>query len=199
MEAMADHERKRELRQHVLAERAKLPAETRAAFSREAMRRLLQFEPLGRCRTVMAFYPFRDEIDTRPFLQAALERGQDIWLPLSVPQERKIIPNRYTGDEVLRQGAYGIWEPDPALAEPVDLARLQAVLVPGVAFDPRGGRMGYGAGYYDRFLAQISQPLLLIGCGFSCQVVERVPMEPHDLRMHVIATENGLIDVNTTG
>jgi len=199
MEAMGDHERKRELRQHVLAERAKLPAETRAAFSRKAMRRLLQFEPLSRCRTVMAFYPFRDEIDTRPFLQAALERGQDIWLPLSVPQERKIIPYRYTGDEVLRQGAYGIWEPDPALAEPVDLARLQAVLVPGVAFDPRGGRMGYGAGYYDRFLAQISQPLLLIGCGFSCQVVERVPMEPHDLRMHVIATENGLIDVNTTG
>jgi 5-formyltetrahydrofolate cyclo-ligase len=196
MEADAD---KRLLRQKILAERAGLSHELRAEYSRQAMRQLLQFEPLTRCRTVMAFYPFREEIDTRRFLEAAVERGQEVWLPLTLPEERRIIPYRYTGPQVLRKGAYGIMEPDPALAEQVDLSRLQAVLVPGVAFDRSGGRMGYGAGYYDRFLAQITQPLLLIGCGFSCQIAERVPMEPHDFRMQYIATEGGLVEANPVG
>ncbi len=192
METYSD---KQLLRRQILAERAALPPDVRAEYSRQTVEHLLAFAPLADCSSVLAFYPFREEIDIRPFLEAARKRGQDVWLPLTVPDERRIIPYRYSGPDILRQGAYGIFEPDPAKAEPADLARLEAVIVPGVAFDASGGRMGYGAGYYDRFLAQLSRRPLLIGCAFSCQLAAQVPMEPHDFHMDFIAVETGMLQV----
>jgi 5-formyltetrahydrofolate cyclo-ligase len=183
---------KQQFRQQMLAERASLPQESRIRFSQAAVRRLLEFAPLTACRSVLAYHPFRDELDIRPFLEAARSRGQDVWLPFSLPSERRLVPYRYTGPEVLRKGAYGIMEPDPSIAEPVDNSALEAVIVPGVAFDRRGGRLGYGAGYYDRFLSSLPHKPLLIGCCFSRQLVEQVPVEPHDFPMDFVATEDGI-------
>ncbi|MFY0545922.1 5-formyltetrahydrofolate cyclo-ligase [Brevibacillus sp. H7] len=195
---METHTGKQLLRRKKLGVRAALSQEVRAIYSCQAAKHLLAFEPLAKSRAVLAFYPFREEIDIRPFLEAASKRGQEVWLPLTVPSERRMIPYRYTGPDVLRQGAYGIFEPDPSIAEQADLARLEAVIVPGVAFDRRGGRLGYGAGYYDRFLSLLSKKPLLIGCAFSCQLEEHIPMEPHDFRMDYIATEAGVRQAEQT-
>lgn len=183
---------KKELRQRILAERAKLSPEEHRRRSAEFCRSLFAFDPLQECRVIMAFFPFRDELDIVPFLEAARERGQEIWLPLTVQKERRIVPYIYTGAADLKQGAYGICEPDPARAQEGNTRDLDAVLVPGVAFDRGGGRMGYGAGYYDRFLSSLSRRPLLIGCAFELQVVSRVPMEPHDIPLDCIATEAGV-------
>jgi 5-formyltetrahydrofolate cyclo-ligase len=183
---------KQQFRRQMLAERAALPPERRMHCSQAVVRRLLEFAALGACRSVLAYHPFRDELDIRPFLEAALGRGQDVWLPLSLPSERRLVPYRYTGPEGLRKGAYGIMEPDPSVAEPVDITTLDAVIVPGVAFDRRGGRIGYGAGYYDRFLSSLPHKPLLIGCCFALQLVEQVPVEPHDFHMDFVATEEGI-------
>ncbi len=92
---------------------------------------------------------------------------------------------------MLKQGVYGIMEPDPEKAEEADVSLLEAVVVPGVAFDRHGGRMGYGGGFYDRFLAGLDRLPFLVGVGFSMQVVEHVPLEPHDIRLDGIVTEKG--------
>lgn len=94
---------------------------------------------------------------------------------------------------MLKQGVYGIWEPDPDQAEKADLSRLEAILVPGVAFDSRGGRMGYGGGYYDRFLATLEKLPFLAGVGFGMQVVEEVPLEPHDILLDALVCEKGFL------
>lgn len=93
----------------------------------------------------------------------------------------------------LRQGPHGIWEP----AEPLRVSRaaMEVVLVPGLAFDTRGGRIGYGAGIYDRLLAQLRPSVLRVGVAYNCQVLrEALPQESHDRLMDYIVTEDHWID-----
>lgn len=182
---------KQMLRRRILEERKALAADERAIRSERVCRHLRACDRLAAARTVMAFHPFGEEVDILPFVDEARRRGQEIWLPLAIPSQRRLIPYRYSGPHMLKQGVYGIWEPDPALAEEADISRLDAVLVPGVAFDRQGGRMGYGGGYYDRFLAALVPKPFLLGVGFAVQVVEQVPVEPHDIRLDALITEEG--------
>ncbi len=186
-------EQKKQLRQVILKQRADLSRPERDEQSARVVSILSGLEQVAACKTILAFYPFRDEVDIRPFLAAARERGQEVWLPLTDPAERKIIPYHFSSEAVLRQGFYGITEPDPALARAADVSRLEAVIVPGVAFDRAGGRLGYGGGYYDRFLSRLPQRPLLIGAAFSCQLVEDLPTEPHDHRLDLLVTERGIL------
>ncbi|CAI8751972.1 5-formyltetrahydrofolate cyclo-ligase [Brevibacillus sp. IT-7CA2] len=184
---------KKQLRSHILESRKSISAKEREQLSREVCNYLLSHERLADAKAIMAFHPFGDELDILPFLHEAKKRGQDIWLPLTNVAERRLIPYRYTGTHMLKQGVYGIWEPDPALAEEADVSHLDAILVPGVAFDSKGGRMGYGGGYYDRFLATLKKLPFLVGVGFSIQVVEHVPLESHDVLLDAVVTEKGLL------
>ncbi|MFF2533698.1 5-formyltetrahydrofolate cyclo-ligase [Brevibacillus sp. NPDC058079] len=184
---------KKQLRSHILERRKSMSAREREQLSREVCDQLLSHERLADAKAIMAFHPFGDELDILPFLHEVKKRGQDIWLPLTNVAERRLIPYRYTGPHMLKQGVYGIWEPDPALAEVADVSHLDAILVPGVAFDSKGGRMGYGGGYYDRFLATLKKLPFLVGVGFSIQVVEHVPLESHDVLLDEVVTEKGLL------
>lgn len=181
------------LRQQMARKRAELSAGERRARSAAAVKQLLGLAPLAAKRTIMAFYPFRDEIDIRPFLDAARQRGQEVWLPLTEPAARRIHPYVYSGRDCLRPGAYGIWEPDPDRAPKADPARLEAVVVPGLAFDRCGGRLGYGGGYYDRFFAALAKRPLLVGFAFSVQLVDAVPRESHDITLDYLVTEQGML------
>lgn len=182
---------KKELRHHLLQRRKELSFERRAVFSRKACEWLRDCEELKKAQVIMAFHPFGEEVDILPYVEEVRSRGGEIWLPLTIPAERRLVPYRYDGPDMLKQGVYGIWEPDPAKAVAMDGSRLDAVLVPGVAFDRHGGRMGYGGGYYDRFLAALSHRPFLLGVGYSMQVVEGVPMEPHDILLDAIVTDEG--------
>lgn len=184
--------RKQELRKQVLSRRAALSESERRERSARAARHLAQLESLQACRAIMVFYPFRDEIDTRPLLESLLKRGKEVWLPYTDFAQKRIIPYVYTGENCLKLGTYGIQEPDIAQCKPADVTKLDAVILPGSVFDRKGGRMGYGAGYYDRFLASLPKLPLLIGLAFDVQIVEEVPTEPHDVFVPFIATESGV-------
>ena len=89
----------------------------------------------------------------------------------------------------LEPGAFGIREPLPSRCAPASLDEVDFVLVPGVVFDARGGRIGHGAGYYDRLLARCGPGTRLVAAAFEVQVVDEVPMEPHDRRVALVVTE----------
>ncbi|MGG1662810.1 5-formyltetrahydrofolate cyclo-ligase [Brevibacillus sp. NRS-1366] len=182
---------KKQLRTHIMEARKAMTEEERKIRSERACSHLLANERLAGAKAIMAFHPFGEELDILPFVEEARIRGQEIWLPLTISQERRLVPYLYTGRQMLKQGVYGIWEPDPTKAERSDLSKLDTVLVPGVAFDRHGGRMGYGGGYYDRFLAALGQHPFLLGVGFSMQVVDHVPLEPHDIPLDALVTEEG--------
>lgn len=132
-------------------------------------------------RTVMMYYPLPDELDLRQLLQKWCTIKQ-IVLPVVVENDIRL--KLYQGQEFMRQGAFGIFEPDTnqwfTSFEAIDL-----VLVPGIAFGADGSRLGRGKGYYDRFLPCVPQAWK-IGVGFPFQLMTSVPTEPNDVYMDQI-------------
>lgn len=183
--------------------RSGIPAEQREAWSVAACghaARWLEDQGVDR---FMAYVAFRSELNTLPLLTWGFDNGKTVIVPRCIPVDRSMELYAISGLDMLTPGAYGILEPDPAVASRVELGEQlpEAVFVPGLAFDRAGGRLGYGGGYYDRFRERIAAASALldraappwIGLGFAMQLAESVPMEEHDARMDAIVTERGSI------
>jgi 5-formyltetrahydrofolate cyclo-ligase len=136
--------------------------------------------------TVAGFWPLADEIDIRPLLQALAARGHNLALPETPPRGQALIFRRFVTGEPLRPGRFGTMHPAGAIVTP------DIVLVPLLAFDAMGNRLGYGGGYYDRTFTAYPAASR-IGCAFAAQEMREVPTEPHDVTLDAIATERGVI------
>lgn len=133
------------------------------------------------------FWPMGTEIDIRPLLLALHGRGHLLALPFTPPRGRPLEFRAWAPGDALAPGPMGTSHPAAAERREPDW-----LLVPLLAFDRRGGRLGYGGGYYDRTLTLMPRAFRL-GVACSAQEVEEVPMEPHDIPLHAIATERGLL------
>ena len=131
---------------------------------------------LTEAQTIVAYYPLPDEVDVRPLLDAWIAEGKTVFLPKVMGADTMEL-RRYTGRDSLQEGAFHILEP---VGEPMtDGASVDVVLVPGVAFDAEGHRLGRGRGYYDRFLR--TQKAHTIGVCFDFQKVDEVPVDAFDI------------------
>lgn len=143
---------------------------------------------------VAGYERFRGELDIRPAMLILGERGHTLCLPVIEAPDKPLFFRRWRAEDVLEQGRYGI--PIPPAGAPV--FRPHVIVVPLVAFDRAGHRLGYGAGYYDRTIARLreaGEPLLVIGVGYSQQEVERIPVGPHDQKLDIMITEKETIRV----
>jgi len=173
------------------AERAALGADVALSRAREAcawLVRLTEFAAAGRIGLYVAV---AGEIPTRPVYEAARAAGKACLLPTVVAAAKPLEFLPLERWEDLRAGRYGVPEP------PVDgagsaLAPSDLVVIPGLAFDVEGRRLGTGAGYYDRSFPPGAPAPLLVGFGFDLQRVERVPNAPHDRAMDALVTERGV-------
>lgn len=132
--------------------------------------------------TILLYHSLKDEVDTHAFIRK-WSREKRILLPVVTGDDLEL--RLYTGPEDLAVGAYGIEEPTGALF--TDYSAIGLIVVPGVAFDRNGNRLGRGKGYYDRLLPRIPSAYK-IGICFPFQVVDEVPAEPFDIRMDEIIT-----------
>jgi len=181
---------KAELRRRILAQRDTLGAGRRAALSSVIFRTVQELPPFAAARTVLAYSSFGSEPETDAFLVAVLEEGKTLVLPRVDRPTRSLELYRVTEPgRQLRPGVWGIREPDPAGCPPVSPGEIDFVLVPGLVFDVKGGRIGYGAGYYDRLLYRCPPTAALVAGAFELQVVPEVPMAPHDRRVDRVVTE----------
>ena len=180
------------LRREILARRDALHPAARARLSAAALARVVALDAFQRARVVLAYASFGSELDTRPFLRAVLAGGRALVLPRVDRGARRLALHEVRDlDTDLQPGTWGIPEPAPARCRAVALAEVDFVLVPGVAFDPSGGRVGYGAGYYDRLLAALAPPAPpLVAAAFELQVVPAVPVLPTDRRVDLVVTES---------
>jgi 5-formyltetrahydrofolate cyclo-ligase len=183
------------LRREVLAFRDKMPRQVLEEKSRQINARLWQIDEFMNCRTVMLYASFRSEVRTAAAIARCLEAGIRVALPLSVPGKRQLLPYLVEDpDRDLRAGYCNIPEPDPARTRLVSPSQIEAVVVPGAVFDLRGGRLGYGGGFYDRFLAMDAPGAWRIGLAFELQVAPgHLPLAPHDQIMHCLVTEDRAI------
>jgi 5-formyltetrahydrofolate cyclo-ligase len=147
----------------------------------------------ARVSEVVAYAALGDEVDVSPVCELARDHRKPVLLPRIANEDLEFAA--VDADEELLSGRLGIREP-PASCPARRLADGAIVLVPGLAFDRAGGRLGRGAGYYDRALARIAASTaraIFVGIGFPAQVIERVPMARHDVKMHGILTEQALV------
>lgn len=140
---------------------------------------------------VAGYWPLKDEIDPRPLLLALAGRGHGLALPVTGPRGTALTFRRFRFGDRLTEGPFGTRHPMPD-ADPVVPDWL---LVPLVAFDAAGGRIGHGAGYYDRTLAALraTRAAHALGIAYAAQRQSRVPVTAHDVTLDAIATEEGVV------
>jgi len=190
MEAPHD---KAALRALMRAKRQALTAEERHVLSHAAATYVLQCLPWKKARSVALYIAVRGEMDTSPLLHAARQRGKQVLLPQCVMEEPGAM--RFTlcqGPEMLAPGAFGI--PEPSCSAGMPEVAPDLIIVPAVAFDRRGTRLGQGGGFYDRYF---SRPEVAgvprLGFIYAFQLVEHLPQDPWDLPVDGVCTEHGIL------
>jgi 5-formyltetrahydrofolate cyclo-ligase len=182
---------KTSLRQQVRARLRAMSPEQHRADSQQLCDRLFTLPVWKQARIVLLFAPLQNEPDIWPVISAALKEGKEVSLPKldSTGFGYDACPINSLDD--LSPGKFGILEPRDTTTV-MALNRLDLLLVPGIAFDPRGGRLGRGKGFYDRLLAAVSG--LKCGVAFDEQIVDTVPVGPMDVRLNCILTPTRWIE-----
>ena len=138
----------------------------------------------------MFFASFRSEVETIPMIRRALREGKRVILPKVKGKELEL----FRIMNVDRDVSPGAWEiPEPAESVPAVIDDIDIIVVPGVAFDARGNRLGYGAGFYDKLLAAFAKPTIALA--FEMQIVPQVPADLHDIPIKKIVTEKRIIEI----
>jgi 5-formyltetrahydrofolate cyclo-ligase len=177
------------LRARIVRDRDAISAEDRARASASIAATIAKREDFASSKAVLLTLPFGSEWDTRALLEAALARGKTVALPRVNRTSRTLDICAITRpDHDAAPGYRGIPEPGAHCAL-LDLASIDWVLVPGVAFDREGRRLGYGGGYYDRLLPQLRPDAHRAAGAFELQLVDRVPAAAHDVVMDAVVTE----------
>ncbi len=181
---------KADLREQALARRAGIPTGDHERYSRHAAGRIAPL--IGNAETVALFWPIRGEIDPLPLCETARERGGLVVLPAVVGDD--IVFRRFDDAGSLESGSFGTRHP------PADAPQCQPDLIvaPLAVFDRTGGRIGYGGGYYDRYVSRLratGHRFRYVGIAFACQETDAVPLAAHDERLDAVATEREWIVV----
>jgi 5-formyltetrahydrofolate cyclo-ligase len=192
--SVADHvaERKAELRKEYRARRAALPVvEQSAAAQAIAVRGLPVAIKAG--SVVSGYSPIKSEISPLPLLRLAADAGAQLALPVVQGRGTPLIMRAWSFGETLGSGVWGIREPKPEAPEVFP----DVLIVPILAFDRAGYRLGYGAGYYDMTIARLRgmKPVTAVGIAFAAQEIAKLPKTPRDARLDLVLTEREVIDL----
>jgi len=182
---------KAELRRHLLARRAMLTPAEIAQYSTVIAAHVCALPSFCVSHTVMVYMALPQEVQTMPIITQARQAQKRVTVPVIRGQGLVAVALSEPPTQ-LRRGRFGILEPcgPQRVIHPQEIG---CIAVPGIAFDTRGGRLGFGKGYYDRFLRQLPATTYRCGLAFGIQVVPYVPQAPHDICMHGIVTEQGCI------
>ena len=182
-------ERKR-LRQEALRRRDTIPPSVRTELSRQIINRAIHWIEMNRANTVLLYLSMRSEVETDGLLDYLLAQNKTALAPVMNMKGRTLTPHRITdvkNDLVLHP--YGRYEPNRETCPRFPLDQIDLILVPGAAFDRKGYRIGYGGGFYDRFLPQCPQAVWL-GLAYEAQLVEDTFPQAWDVPLHQILTEH---------
>lgn len=163
-------------------------ADARRDASERLIDRVWSDERFRKSRQVFCYVSLPEEPDTHRIVRRLLDEGRNVAVPrVSGGRIEPRALEKWDGS--FRLGPFGILEPDPNVTHPIEPGAIDCVIVPGLAFDEDGYRLGRGAGYYDKFLASIGPGAARIVAAFACQRVDRVPREPHDQRVDTVFFE----------
>jgi len=175
---------KQRIRKRILKKLKSQKEEQRRKKSLAIKRKLFASSEFKRAKTVMFYVSDSYEVQTRSMIKQALKMGKKIAVPMTDTRLKKLTPCRIRDlDKQLCKGPYGIYQPRAGCKNKIPASKIDLVLVPGVAFDKNGRRLGRGAGYYDRLLKKVPRKTPRLGLAFDFQVLKSVPTLSHDARL----------------
>ena len=167
-----------------------LSEESIRMMSRAITRNLVSLAEFKACRNILFFLSLPSEVQTEEMIQKALDQGKKVYVPIVDWKRRRLNVSEISGLDIeFEEKRFGIREPGLPHVKIVSPEVLDFVLVPGVAFDPKGGRIGYGAGYYDKFLKEVSSHVVSVGVAYEFQVLDSIPQTEFDVPVEKILTE----------
>lgn len=182
-------------RKSILAARDQLTREDIAVKSQAIQQVLLNLEQVKSSQTIFVYVSFRSEVDTFNLIDVLITLGKTVIVPITRVREKRLDAIHITDPTAdLQPGYCMIPEPREELCRTrlVDPKSIETILLPGSVFDKRGGRFGYGGGYYDRFLVQ-NPSATRIGLAFDLQIIDRAPLSEHDQILDLVITETRII------
>ena len=184
--------RKERTRKRVLAVRMGLDRGQVEVSGQAILEKVLGLEAYRRAKLVHTYVSSKkNEVDTRTLICTCLKQGKRVAVPVVIPGTKTLAHALIDGLDQLVVGPYGLAQPDPAAATWLSTAaQIDLVVVPGLAFDRRGQRIGWGGGYYDRFLAQVQT--VKIGLCYDELVLDYIPGEPYDVPVDMVVAETAI-------
>ena len=189
-------EDRQELRQTILGARDGLSDKDRQAKSISVMQNFWTLPGMQHWSTLFIYVNFRSEVETLELIKNCINQDIRVAVPLVDASAVHMLPFLIKDPEHdLVPGYYNIPEPDPKNCLRLEPGEIDAAVIPGSVFDIHGGRLGYGGGYYDRFLLTDAPQAKRIGLAFELQVVDKVPLEPHDQPLDILITEKRIVNI----
>ena len=187
---------KKQLRQYYKQIREQLSPAVVTTYSAQIAAQLFALPCWQNSQTVMLYLSFRNEVATAAIYQRGWQLGKTMLIPICQPQNGLMEMSRITSLQQLTYNRYGIGELPAPLQQIVPPEAIDLCLIPGVAFDHQGNRLGFGAGYYDRYLPRLRPEVPRLALAYECQLhPQPLPVEPYDLPMDYILTERQLYAV----
>jgi len=183
---------RKRIRQKVLSQRNKLSFENQEKKSKTISEKILSLDQVVTSEVIFCYVSYKSEVNTKKIIARLIELGKTVAVPLTLEKEKKLLAVCITDiDKDLTPGYCAIPEPKKELLAKhcINPAKIDTIIIPGSVFDLGCGRMGYGGGFYDRFIAYQSPEALRIGVCFETQIVEELKLEAHDKRMDIIVSE----------
>ncbi len=183
---------KDKIRKDLIQIRKNIPKNEALEKSNQIKKRLFEMDEFKQASTVLFYVSYDNEVYTHDMIKECKSIGKHVIVPYSDKLNRRLILSELNDWETLEPGSYGILEPQKDKIKEVSIDKINLIIVPGVGFDINGHRLGHGKGYYDNLL-KTSKQASHIGLAFEKQILNKIPIESHDLPVHIIITEERLI------
>ncbi|MCB2355099.1 5-formyltetrahydrofolate cyclo-ligase [Clostridium estertheticum] len=191
-----DDNLKNNLRKNMLIIRKNMPKQNACNFSKKIMDTIIGLPQFINCKNIMLYISFNNEVDTYKLATWCLNNNKTVIAPYCIKSNHKIVPfiiNNLTTD--LTKSTFGIMEPKYDILMNANIENIDLIIVPGVVFDEDCNRIGFGAGYYDRFLSMKTKNTITIGIAYDYQIIDKVPTDEYDVPLNFIITEKRIISL----
>lgn len=177
------------IRKKILLRLKNQKEEERQSKSLLIKNKLFRLSVFRKAKIVMFYISKDGEVNTIPMIKGAIQKGKKVAVPLTLTNEKELAVSLISGnDKELEMGPWGIKQPKKSSIRPINLKKIDLVVVPALAFDHQRNRLGRGGGYYDRFLKKLPESISTIGLAFDFQILGNLPQSSHDVKVKRLLT-----------
>lgn len=185
---------KREIRKNIISKRNSVDIDIRQSWDKEIFESLINNEFYNNAKSIFIFVSYGSEVDTVRIIEHSLKEGKEVYVPKTFKDVKEMKAIKIINLTDMVKDNMGILEPVDISKDKIGEA-FDLIIMPGVAFDKFGNRIGYGAGYYDKFLSNYKKDTEKIALAYDIQLLDKIKTEDHDIKVNYILTEKSLIKV----